>query len=153
MTQPRLDTLGSKWSASIKTLTVAYGQTEDAVAMATYALAEQIHRHYCLARGLVNHSEARPDQHAAISIMMSLAGTDWFLGHRSDFERPTHVLPDRDALIAEPLYVTPDEVDAALDQALVDDKTNPEARAAVLVILEEVPLTEELATRDDQAQG
>jgi len=57
----------------------AYQLDEATIATRAYALAEQIHRHYCLGRGVVQHHEARPDQQAALSILLSLAGTDWWL--------------------------------------------------------------------------
>jgi hypothetical protein len=66
-------------------LASAYGVTEDEVSVAVYAIAEQMHQHYCLSRGIINHREARPDQHVAISVLAGLAGSDWFLGHSADF--------------------------------------------------------------------
>ena len=87
MAAPRIPSIGEQWSASIKTLASVYGQDEDTMAMAVYALAEQMHQHYCLARGLVNHSESRPDQNVAVSVLMTLAGTDWWIVRKVDITR------------------------------------------------------------------
>lgn len=93
MTQGRLPSDGAKWAGSISTLAKAYGTTEDSIATATYALAEQIHRHYCLARGLVLHSEARPDQQVAISIMMSMAGQGWWVVQSDQLVPSSETIP------------------------------------------------------------
>lgn len=87
MTTPKVPSQGEVWAATLSNLAKAYGQTEDETAVAVYAVAEQVHQHYCLSRGIVNHQESRPDQHVAISILGSLAATDWWLA-RSAALRP-----------------------------------------------------------------
>lgn len=70
---------GEAWAASLVALSKAYGVDESTMAQRVYAISEQIHQHYCLSRGIVNHNEARPDQDVAISILGYLAGADWWL--------------------------------------------------------------------------
>lgn len=79
MTQRRLPSEGEVWTGSIGALARAYQTDESTMSTRAYALAEQIHRHYCLANGIVQHRESRPDQQAAISILLSLAGEDWWV--------------------------------------------------------------------------
>lgn len=79
MTTKRLPSRGEIFVATVGNLSVAYGVDESAMSQRVYAIAEMIHRHYCLSRGIVNHNEARPDQHVAVSILSALAGTDWWL--------------------------------------------------------------------------
>jgi hypothetical protein len=67
------------WDASPSRLAAAYGTDVSRIEQLSYSLAEQIHQHYCLSRGIVNHSEARPDQQVALSVLASLAGADWWM--------------------------------------------------------------------------
>lgn len=68
------------WSThSVRDIALTYGIPEDEVALRVYTIAEQVHVHYCLQRGIVNHSESRPDQDVALSILGALAGSDWWL--------------------------------------------------------------------------
>lgn len=68
--------------ASTDLLITAYGLDRSQVEMATYAVAEQIHQHFCLPRGIVTRHEPRVDQQVAVQILSSLAGSDWWLVHR-----------------------------------------------------------------------
>lgn len=79
MANGRLPSQGEMLTASIANLALRYGEDESTIAQRVYALAEQVHRHYCLNRGFVNHSESRPDEHVAVSVLTSLAGADWLL--------------------------------------------------------------------------
>lgn len=74
-----LPSYGEKWAATVSNLATAYGRDKDQMAVAVYAIAEQLHQHYCLSRGIVNHQESRPDQDVAVSLLGSLAATDWWL--------------------------------------------------------------------------
>jgi|SRR4029079_10626570 len=92
MTSPHVPSLGEQWQSSLTVLAAAYGWTEEKTATAVYAISEQVHRHYCLSRGIVNHNESRPDQQVAISILSSLAGSDWWMVRMEDMcrdEAPT----------------------------------------------------------------
>lgn len=62
------------------------------MATTVYSLAEQMHQHYCLTRGIVNHNESRPDQDIALSVLGSLAATDWWLVR--DAYRLQAIVPD-----------------------------------------------------------
>lgn len=89
MTTNRIPSRGDIWTSTIATLAAAYRCDRDQMATRVYALAEVVHQHYCLQKGLVSHSEARPDQQVAVAILMSLAGVDWWLvrGHEiTDFD-------------------------------------------------------------------
>lgn len=79
MTQRRLPSAGEQFTATVSNLAIAYEVDEQTMHVAVYALAEQMHRHYCLSRGMVNHSESRPDQDVAVSVLAGLAGGDWWL--------------------------------------------------------------------------
>ena len=79
--------LGAEWTNSISQLASAYGLDETQMQQRVYALAEQIHSHYCFSRGPVNHAEARPDEHIAAGILGALAGVDWWMVR--DSERDT----------------------------------------------------------------
>lgn len=79
-----LPSLGEQWTATKANLAKAYGWDEDKMEMAIYAVAEQIHRHYCLSRGIVNHAESRPDQDVALSVLGALAGVDWWMVKSAD---------------------------------------------------------------------
>lgn len=122
MNQPRLSDHGATWSSSIATLATVYNASEDDVAVAAYALSEQIHRFYCLQKGIVMHSEPRPDQQVAISIMMALAGTDWWV------VRSSRVMNNR-----------PDWVGEAIEPAAwVGDPTPPPKPLMTAPVVEEV---------------
>lgn len=71
--------LGAQWSASVSELALAYGVDETTIQQRMYALAEQIHAHYCFSRGPVNHAESRPDEHIAAAMLRALAGADWWM--------------------------------------------------------------------------
>ena len=71
--------LGAEFSSSAAALASAYGVTPDEMVVRIYSLSEQIHAHCCVTRGLVMHSESRPDQHIAAAILGSLAGGGWWL--------------------------------------------------------------------------
>lgn len=108
-----LPSYGEQWAITLSNLAMAYGWDEDKTSMAVYVIAEQIHRHYCLSRGIVNHSEARPDQDVALSVLGALAGVDWWLVRGED------VLPP--AVPSEPLEA-PVEV-RYFEGGLADDTT------------------------------
>jgi hypothetical protein len=93
MAQPQVPSLGDQWQSSIIVLSAAYGWPTDKMQTAVYAVAEQVHRHYCLSRGIVNHNEARPDQHVAVSILSSLAGADWWMARLEDLCRKAEESP------------------------------------------------------------
>ena len=88
MAQPRLGS-NEMLTASISNLSLIYGEPEDSISQRVYALSEQIHRHYCMSRGFVNHSASRPDEHVAVSVLMSLAGADWFFVRDAERLPPT----------------------------------------------------------------
>lgn len=71
--------LGAEWITSTSQLAAAYGIDESTMQQRVYALAEQIHAHYCFSRGPVNHSESRPDEHIAAAILGALVGVDWWM--------------------------------------------------------------------------
>jgi hypothetical protein len=86
--------LGAEWSSSISQLSLAYGVSETEMQQRVYALSEQIHTHYCFARGPVNHSESRPDQHIAAGILGSLAGSDWWMVRDAERALPVEAEDD-----------------------------------------------------------
>ena len=100
MAQPLLPSYGERWTASLSNLATAYGWDEGKMATAVYAVAEQLHQHYCLSRGIVNHSESRPDQDVAVSFLSSLAGTDWWIAKSMDM-RPSLETP---TVYTEPVF-------------------------------------------------
>ena len=80
------------WLSGLSDVALAYGLPEAEIEQRMYTLAEQLHQHYCLQRGIVNHNEARPDQHVALSMLAALVATDWFMVH-GDERRPVYVPP------------------------------------------------------------
>lgn len=76
MTTLRIPSKEQIWSASLTNLSMAYGRDRDEMESIVYAVAEHLHNFYCLSRGQVNHTESRPDQHAALAVLMALAGND-----------------------------------------------------------------------------
>jgi hypothetical protein len=69
--------------STIERLSVVYGLPEDAIYRAVYTLAEQLHQNFCLTSGIVNHSEARPDQQIAADILRRSAGMGWYFVQQS----------------------------------------------------------------------
>jgi len=92
--RPVPPTKGEAWSASLTSLSSAYGLDRDSMATAVYAMAEQIHQHYCMSRGIAQHNEARPDQHVATSVLMTLAGSDWWMVRSADIARSADDSPE-----------------------------------------------------------
>ncbi len=85
--------LGEEWVSSISQLATAYEKSLSETQQMVYALAEQIHSHYCFSRGPVHHTASRPDEHISIAILGALAGADWWLA-RSSGIAPVKRIPD-----------------------------------------------------------
>lgn len=68
-----------EWDISVAALSLAYAMTPDEVQQMAYALSEQVHDKYCLAKGAANHTGSRPDEHIAMAILKGLVVADWFL--------------------------------------------------------------------------
>lgn len=68
--------------STIGDLALVYEVTEGEVEQRMYAMAEQIHAKYCLAKGIVNHTDNRPDQDIALAVLGGLSAGNWYLMHK-----------------------------------------------------------------------
>lgn len=62
---------------------LSLGWTRPDIERMSYTLAEQLHQHTCVPRGLYSHRTARPDQDVAISMLVNLFDVGWYMYGRN----------------------------------------------------------------------